>query len=593
VEGIHIVNKKTTSAIGLALLLLLSYLCLCWSDSQTNTLPVVPQVTSETGESSKVEQAPEVVASPEETRKNVADTVIDTAAIASMAPHEFEMEIHARTVNDLPGGRVRIYLAPEFHALNQTRTNREGVARVKWRARVATMTMVYASPRGLEGGKRLHRLVVHAGTVARVAVRVKAKSGRGGPVLVFGNGRRLQLSSSALSGGRFRLSQVTISNGPGVPPSLHADKDGWSWFTTGRSRLLGQTETRSVVGRNQSFVLSGLDIQMVQGGRSNRETLLKRVLSGIVRDAVGRRVPAALVLLAGKWRARTNDKGVYRIEFKQRNGESLQARAGGGDHGIAQGKIEVGEATELTWNPQLDRGTELRGQLMTPDGKPRAGWHIEIEPEDASPFIDGTKTDAEGRFSVPNVIDRPYRLRAFASKSVLPSLQKNDVRPNVDQVMVIQAEEKPGFLQVTPRDLDGKLVADAELRLWDDRTGVGFRHQGSHEKQSVVSGLYRLVLGAPGFELKDHTQVSIDADQVNNLGDVMMGDRAMLDTASAMKEISLYWMHDAVPSCIDTAGKKTVWLPPGNYRAFHGADEIAFEVRPGANQVPVPIRRQD
>ena len=98
----------------------------------------------------------EDVATPtEEARTQVEDTPVAPAAAAALAPYEFEMEITARTLDDLPGTGVPIYLAPEFHVLNQAKTDSKGVVRVRWRGRVPTMTMVYASPRGLSAPNRV------------------------------------------------------------------------------------------------------------------------------------------------------------------------------------------------------------------------------------------------------------------------------------------------------------------------------------------------------------------------------------------------------------------------------------------------------
>jgi hypothetical protein len=568
------VTKKMLAALGLSLILFLSYIFVPWTGDGDEDLPVDSDATPLSAEALGERAAEERVVEPaEEARTKIEDTVV---AAKAMAPYEFEMEIVVRTVEDLPGAEAPVYLAPEFHVLNQGDTDGNGVARVKWRGRVPTMTMVYASPRGLSDGKRLRRCVVHAGKLARVALRVRTGLTTGQPFVVFSkNGiasKGVTIRWASPRGSLVRFGSRSV-------PALHRDREGWSWFTGRGMREL--VHPASI----QRYTKVRVGLPSVEGVPRG-----KRVLTGTVRDAMGRPVPTALVRIAGN-RVRTNKSGVYKIEFEARNAEVVTALAGGGDHGLAASRIEIGTETERSWDPRLDRGLELRGQLLASDGKPRVGWRVEIEPEDSSPWIDGATTDKYGRFAIPNVEDRSYRVLAIAPKSVLPSFSKNGVRPGGDQIFAVFADREAGFFKVSPLTLGGEDVSGAEVRLWDDKLGEGRLLRPGKNKQSVVAGHYRVALGAPGLERKDYTRVRIDAAQLTDLGDVVLGELARLNVLRSKPALRIYWMHAAVPSRIDKGGEKEIQLPPGSYRVFFGEDETAFEVQPGLNQLPDSLRK--
>jgi hypothetical protein len=194
-------------------------------------------------------------------------------------------------------------------------------------------------------------------------------------------------------------------------------------------------------------------------------------------------------------------------------------------------------------------------------------------------------------YAIPNVKDRSYRVRAIAPKSVLPSFSKNDVRPCGDQIFAVFADREAGFFKVSPLTLGGEDVSGAEVRLRDDRLGEGRLLRPGKNKQRVVAGHYRVALGAPGLERKDYTRVRIDAAQLTDLGDVVLGELARLRVLRSKPALRIYWMHAAVPSRIDKGGEIEIQLPPGSYRMFFGEDETAFEMQPGLNQLPDSLRK--
>jgi len=89
---------------------------------------------------------------------------------------------------------------------------------------------------------------------------------------------------------------------------LHRDREGWSWFT----------------GRGKRELVYPASIQRytkVRVGLPSVEAVPRRerVLTGTVRDAMGRPVPTVPVRIAGD-RVRTNKSGVYKIEFEVQPG---------------------------------------------------------------------------------------------------------------------------------------------------------------------------------------------------------------------------------------------------------------------------------
>jgi hypothetical protein len=588
-------NRKIAAALAVILVLSLLVFLAPWSGARPDEVAVETAVGNGgavRSESRSLAGGDGVDGAGEaESRARVEAATAEAEITAAAVPYEFEMELVARTIEDLPGAAVPIHLAPEFHVLNQTQTDSDGIARVKWRGRVSPMTMVYASPKGLVGGKRLYRCVVHAGTVARVALLVSLRPSWGRPFTVYGSGGLLKFDGIMVTPGKHRITGVTaITNSLAAPP-LFKDKNGWAWFGTGRGGIPTEVVRDVVTTRYSQLVVSRFAINLIADRQKPPKVNRKRVLTGVIRDAAGRPIPSAMVLLSGRSRTRTNASGKYRIEFKKRDGDVLDLRAGGGDHGLAFRKIELDEATTLRWDAQLDRGIELRGQLVSTNGEPRAGWHVQIEPEDGSPWIDGTTTDKAGRFAIPNVEDRGYRVRAFAAGCVLSSFLQRDVRPFGSHVFAVWADGKRGKFQVAPRDLERKRMTDATFRFWDHRSGMGRRIVPRSGTSLVVAGDFRVVIDAAGFALANHASVRIDSDQLTDLGDVMLGERAYLDMSRVKKALTLYRLHDAVLSRVETVGKKIVRLPPGTYLAFDGAGEVRFEIKPGANAVPKSIRR--
>jgi hypothetical protein len=75
---------------------------------------------------------------------------------------------------------------------------------------------------------------------------------------------------------------------------------------------------------------AAVEAEIIAGKQKPLEVNRKRVLTGVIRDAAGRPFPSALVLLSGRSRTRANASGGYRIEFKKRDGDVLDLRAGGG-----------------------------------------------------------------------------------------------------------------------------------------------------------------------------------------------------------------------------------------------------------------------
>src|SRR5690606_37543450 len=84
------------------------------------------------------------------------------------------------------------------------------------------------------------------------------------------------------------------------------------------------------------------------------------------------------------------------------------ARAGGGDHGLANGVVEVHEGRETVWDPVLDRGIEIRGRLVDAEtGAPIARAAVLVRGPDRE---DGTVTAEDGGFAIPNLPRRAFDL---------------------------------------------------------------------------------------------------------------------------------------------------------------------------------------
>lgn len=204
-------------------------------------------------------------------------------------------------------------------------------------------------------------------------------------------------------------------------------------------------------------------------------------VGGVVRDASGAPVPGAWIRATAAEscvETRADDAGAYLLEGLAPREWTL--RAGGGDHGRAW-EHPGALGGDLRWDPILERGRELHGHLLGPDGAALAGWSLEIQdatgPCSERPFADGTTTDPSGAFAVPNVPGRRLRalVRAPGDGDRHPVAVFEDLFAGPEPIRLTLGEDAldPGSLRLEIQGLRESGGPSPRVRVWNVAAGTG------------------------------------------------------------------------------------------------------------------------
>ncbi len=328
---------------------------------------------------------------------------------------------------------------------------------------------------------------------------------------------------------------------------------------------------------------------------------------GTVRDANGDPVPGALLMVMGSdyaYSATAGPDGSYELSLAP--GKRYELRAGGGDHGLAFGVQDLREldgGAQTTWDPLLDRGHELRGRLVDSEGAALARWQVGyVRDGSTEPWHDMATTDAEGRFSIPNLPDLAGALHACAPGGQgLVTHAFPDTRPGAGEVaLVVPAEELEfGSVSVrvdTARDEDD---AQIDVTLWQELGGGGVVLEWDDALQAyalekVPAGRYRVVAGSAstGFATSDLVVVpgetaALDALALPALATVVVKPIAPEGYDSPLAAALLRRTEvDSVAATGPVEVPIRAELPPGDYVAFassgdFGTPAFPFTVRAG------------
>jgi len=374
-------------------------------------------------------QTPNATAStpPEAERESVElDDVYLAAAQTPWARPSHEYEVEVRLVDDygLPVAEHEVLVAPAGRTLNYVgSTDRDGVLRFRFRGFGASMELDFAT----SGSEFERRTVAHG--EQRVALLARQGwlrfMGAGAPVgaLPFELGAaHLADGSVRVTAFRFRAQDTEAAS----KPHALVGEDGRLTFVE-PALLNGETlaEPSDPADGARVALLSFLAHGRSQvRGDAIESTRATCRLSGTVRDANGDDVGNAPIhwRRAGtsEWtRASSSETG--RLDLDGFESDEYEFAVGGGAFGRASAKLDFRATADARWDAVLDRGRELRVQILDANGRPLVGWSVVAELCDGSAFVGVAASAEDGRITIPNAPRGPIRLRGAPGKDA-PSL---------------------------------------------------------------------------------------------------------------------------------------------------------------------------
>jgi hypothetical protein len=234
-------------------------------------------------------------------------------------------------------------------------------------------------------------------------------------------------------------------------------------------------------------------------------------LSGNVVRADGEPVASAGIWLtkggASHWAATTAGDGSFLLEDLE-PGE-IDVSAEGGEHGSAAATLAGAAGETLVWNAVLSRGGEITGRVVDDSGSPLVGWFVVADGEgsaDGRWYSRDDTTDADGRFALEDLPDRPHRVEAFAPESgAFPALVAGGVLPGDGELLLRADPSRLPSVRIVGALVgsSGEPVANARLEPWSSayrRSPIESpRADGGFELGPYPGGRWTLRIEVPGL----------------------------------------------------------------------------------------------
>lgn len=510
--GAVLVASKLALASGAAVVVLCGALWFAFSgsgDGEPAHAQARPELAAEPG---SVEFAngpkPPGDAAQERSEAPSSATKLQPAAPAPWDPPAFEYELDVVIVDslDLPRDSQNVFAAPAGHTLNEVgTTGADGHLLLRWRGFQPSMELdLTLDPSG--SGNRVR---VSAG-FQRAALRTSSsRADAQRNTLAFGialRGSRVQTLGDALTAVESYASAVCERDPDGrilwVEPAL-CDAPPPHY---GPESIVELGLDSSAV-----FTVHGAMLNLVEGSASSVET--GRFL-GRVFDHEGKPVEGAAVVA---WRegarglpsTRTDAEGKF--EIPDLSPADWTIAAGGGDFGRARTLATLSAGSTFRWEARLERGLELKGRLVGPTGAALGDWVIEVECDDRlEPLVDATKTDAEGRFALPNLPPRSLRVfaRPAARSRGFACLVANGIFPSDDELELVAPSPDPdaaASIHASVSDLDGTDPKVVRAIAWRDDTLRGVPGESTAIASQVESSD-----GSRSAVLSEPTELALD-----------------------------------------------------------------------------------
>ncbi len=525
--------------------------------------------------------------------------------------------------DDVPLAGALVYVGPLGHPLNKAvETDSHGRFHLSWNGRAPSMRVALAVSHDGKGWSGLRRYHLGAGhnelalglpaTGTRTATLSLREEGEPAPVTLAAYVR----TSFAAEGAELRHHHF------GDAPGFEHDEDGHGFFRQDRGDgacpTIGFVHLQTLRG----FEYHELNIQRITSAQlavllEQRAFAAERppraVLTGVVRDAVGKPAVGALVRLKEQggdrvYTTRSDATGAYRIEDVAP--AAYEARAGGGDHGLANGFLVAGDTGELVWEPYLDRGLELAGRLVDRDGAALDGWLVEVVGA-ADAWHDAATADGDGRFRVPNCPNRPLRLlvRPPSDWGAVPAAVIDAWPEGEERVYTLDPRRvADGEVRFVVQDHRERPCAEVEVRLWHLESGVGAWLTPAEDNDesgafaaALPAGDYWVEVQAPRCSPIEFGPVRVTAGGVTDLGIARFEEPGaahfVLEARSALDvdrwRFELWNLRDDVRTAVFREGlcPPKLSLPAGEYELLvtpnPDHEDVARRIEAGA---PPPTR---
>jgi hypothetical protein len=404
-------------------------------------------------------------------------------------PFAFDLEVLLLDRDGLPVPNQSVCLGPDhcsLAALPQL-TGADGIARARWQGKASAMDIVLTG----ENLPAWRRLVALAGRTQRIVLEGRS----GGPTARFSP----QWSTGLHPFARFADEFAVGSNSwVGVIDDFDAD-----------APFLGHRENARAGQEPPAGALEGT---VVDG--SGEPVAYAAVCCG---DAPG--VPLL--------RTRTDVHGCFR--FAKVPPGCYEVRAGGRDAGLARARIEVAAGRTAIWDAHLAIASAIRGRAFDAEGRPLAGWTVEVEGI-ATPWFDACTVRDDGTFLLPNQPPGPHTvLLCRRDDNVpLPVAAVSPVQPDGTEVVLrFDTAAAAGTLRiepVLPEPADHRSIL---VRVWQEATGRGVvMHlvgDGPHFRLGdLPAGWYRVEVAAWRYGWRDAGRHWVDGRSVVDLGKLLL-----------------------------------------------------------------------
>ena len=377
---------------------------------------------------------PQLDQEPESTRSAAGEAPAlrakEPGLLATAAePYVYRISGEALDAEDRPLANLGLLLGPKGHALNQVgSTDAMGRFDLSWTGSQPSMELVIGVSNVEQRGAQLQSLQLQAGHAK--GLRITAQATQFFAAMVFTGSdvegasdsslgfnltatSRLLTSSTELpqaielSSGHLRFSDLPLQPlSKACPRDAPLDRSHYEQLNLSYRQL-----------ESSLIRLSVLDAVENVAREQRNASAPSAKLQGILRNALGDPLKDVLVTLGDGSRTRTNAAGEY--EFPELPAGPVKLAAGGGRHGWAEAELELKAGETLLFDAYLDRGAELRVQLLDQNDRPLAETDLLLStrhPEGrAAPKEKRARTDAQGFVAIPNCPEELLCLYVFPS----------------------------------------------------------------------------------------------------------------------------------------------------------------------------------